>query len=180
MKRSQIATVAAAAPAQTMPERIEFQYQPKGSEAITKLDFTSTQEETISLSSDDNYRLILLLPQERYVYVYQVKDEKQLVRLFPNEEYYPAQNPLQAGKRITIPLPPNWFYVGKEAGEASVYVVTSPAPLINWETNYAEYSQANSTRVKQDISAEFLDLVNKEKQDPKDQVSIHVFKFNIR
>jgi hypothetical protein len=116
MKRSQIATVAAAAPVQKIPARIEFQYQPKGSEAITKLDFTSAQEETISLSSDDNYRLILQLPQERYVYVYQVKDQKQLVRLFPNAEYYPAQNPLQAGKRITIPLPPNWFYVGKEAG----------------------------------------------------------------
>jgi cytoskeletal protein RodZ len=180
LERSQIATVAAAAPAQKISERIEFQYHPKGSEAITKLDFTSTQEETISLTSDDNYRLVIQLPQEQYVYVYQVKDEKQLVRLFPNAGYNPAQNPLQAGKKIIIPSPPNWFYVGNETGEARVYMVTSPTPLIDWERNYVEYSQAGSARLKRDISAKFLDLVNEEKQDPEDQISIRVFNLIIR
>jgi hypothetical protein len=58
--------------------------------------------------------------------------------------------------------------------------VTSPAPLINWEKNYEEYSQASSTRMKRDISNEFLDLVNKGKQDPEDLVTVRVFKFIIR
>ena len=130
VKRSQIAAVAPAAPAQIVPELIEFQYQPKGSEAIERLDISVPQDEIIFLSSEDNYRLILQLPQEHYVYVFQVEADKQLTRLFPNTEYNPEQNPLQAGIMIIIPLPPNWFYVEKAKGEVLIYVVTSAEPPV--------------------------------------------------
>ena len=167
LKRTQVAAVAPTADAQVRPERIEFQYQPKGSESIEGLDMRFPQQETISLSSEDNFRLVLQLPQERYVYVYQVGADKQLVRLFPNTEFSPVQNPLQAGKTLFVPLPPNWFYVEEGVGEALVYVVTSAVPLQNWEEVYGE------------ISTKLLDLIQKDMQNPEDQVSVRVFKFNI-
>ncbi len=166
VKRSQI--TAAVPAAAVIPERMEFQYQPKGSESIEGLDISLPQDETISLSSEDNYRLILQLPEERYIYVYQVGADKQLVRLFPNTEYNPAQNPLQAGKTIFIPLPPNWFYVEKDTGELLIYVVTSAEPLQNWDDIYAK------------IATGLLDQIEKEKRKPEDQVSVRVFKFSVR
>jgi hypothetical protein len=167
MKRSQIAAVAPAAPVQIVPERIEFQYQPKGSETIEGLDISAPQDEVMSLSSEDNYRLILQLPLERYVYVFQVGADEQLIRLFPNREYNPVQNPLQAGKTIIIPLPPNWFYVEKDTGEVLIYVVTSAEPLQDWD----KMDEKNATKL--------LDQIEKDKRKSKDQISVRVFKFNV-
>jgi hypothetical protein len=160
-------------------ERIEFQYQPKGSESIEGLDIGSPQDEIISLSSEDNYRLIVQLPQERYVYIFQVGADEQLIRLFPNTEYNPMQNPLQAGKAAIIPAPPNWLYMEKGRGEVLIYVVTSPEPLQDWDELYAAYSQAGKTEQKQEISARFLDRIQQDKQKQEDQLSVRVFKFNV-
>jgi len=159
--------IAAVTPAIAVSERVEFQYQPKGSDAIERLDISVPQEEIISLSSEDNYRFILQLPQERYVHVYQVGAGKQLTRLFPNIEYNPAQNPLQAGKTIIIPLPPNWFYVEKDTGEVLIYVVTSAEPLQSWD----EMFEKNAVGL--------LEKIEKDKLSPEDQVSIRVFKFSV-
>jgi hypothetical protein len=179
VKKSQIAAAAPAAPAQILSERIEFQYQPKGSEAIEMLDIGSPREEIIPLSSEDNYRLTLLLPQERYVYVYQAGVDKQIIQLFPNAEFSPAQNPLQAGKTIIIPLPPNWFYVEKDSGEVQIYVVTSPAPLNNWDEIYAEYSRSAKATERKIIATGLLDRIEKDKQSLESQVSVRVFKFTV-
>ena len=167
VKRSQIAAAAPAASVQMVPELIEFQYQPKGSEAIERLDISAPQDEIMSLSSEDNYRLILQLPLERYVYVFQVGADEQLIRLFPNREYNPVQNPLQAGKTIIIPLPPNWFYVEKDTGEVLIYVVTSAVPLQDWDEIYAK------------ITSGLLDQMEQDKRKPEDQISVRVFKFNV-
>ena len=180
VKSTQIAAVAPAAPAQMAVARMEFQYQPAGSDAVERLDIDSPQEEIISLSSKDNYRLILQLPQGRYAYVFQIGADRQVIRLFPNSEYSPAQNPLQPGKTILIPLPPNWFYVDKDSGEVSIYVVTSAEPLQNWDELYTEYSRAGNIKKKQEISTKLLDRIETDKQSLEEQVSVRVFKFNIR
>ncbi len=171
--------IAAAAPAIAVSERVEFQYQPKGSESIKRLDMDSLQDEIISLSSEDNYRLKLQLPQERYVYVFQIGADEQAIRLFPNTEYNPSQNPLQAGKTIMIPLPPNWFYVEKDQGEVLIYVVTSAESLQDWDALYAKFSQTSKTKKKQKISAALLERIKNDKTRLKDQVSIRVFEFMI-
>jgi hypothetical protein len=179
LKRTQVAAVAPSAARGAMPERIEFQYQPKGTKSVEGMDLRLPQQEAISLSSEDNYRLVIQLPEERYVYVYQVGADQQFIRLFPNTEYNPAENPLQAGKTLFVPLPPNWFYVEEDAGEALVYVVTAAEPLRDWDALYTEYSEAASIKNKRDISGRFLDLIMKNRRDPSDQVSVRVFKFNI-
>jgi len=165
---------------QIVPERIEFQYQPQGSVSIQGLNISSPQDEIISLTPEDNYRLILQLPQERYVYVIQVGVDKQLTRLFPNTEYNPAQNPLQAGKTIIIPLSPNWFYVEKDTGEVLIYVVTSAEPLQDWDEIYEEYSQSGKTTKRKKIAAGLLDKIEQNKRKPEDQISVQVFRFKIQ
>jgi hypothetical protein len=176
IKRTRFAAVTPAASKQILAERMELQYQLKGSEAIKKLDMAAPQDEIKFFSSEDNYRFVLQLPRERYVYVFQVGSAEQLIRLFPNKEYNPAQNPLQSGKTLIIPLPPNWFYVEKDAGEVLIYVVTSAEPLHAWDELYAEYSQTSGMKNKQEISAKLLDRIEQDKKMLGDQVSVRVFK----
>ena len=164
VKTSRIAAVAPAAPAQIVTERVEFQYQPKGTEAIKGLDFDSPQDEIISLSAEDNYRLSLELPQDRYVYVFQVGTEEQPIKLFPNPEFTPDMNPIQAGKSTTIPLPPNWLYVEKDQGEVLLYVVTSTEPLQDWDDIDAKIAKGSLDQMKKDRG---------------DKVSVRVFIFTV-
>ena len=170
---------AAAAPAAAVSERLEFQFQPEGSEAIEKQDIKVPQEEILALSSEDNYRLVLQLPQVRYVYVFQVVGDTHLVRLFPNAGYSPSQNPLQGGETIIIPTPPDWFFVGKDDVEVSLYVVTSSRPLQGWDEVYADYSRSGSEQEKQKRAHEWLDRIETARQDPDSQVSVRTFKFTI-
>lgn len=156
----------AAAPSAAVTERIEFQYQPGGSGPLQVLDMKASMDEAVSLSSEDNYRLMLQFLQDRYVYVFQVIDGTQAVRLFPNVEFSPSQNPFRSGERIIIPTPPDWFYAEKDAGEVAIYVITSRGPLQGWgEPQGAE---------------ELLGTIEKQKQSPGSQVSVRVFKFAIR
>ncbi len=161
------------------PERIEFQYQPKGAESVYGLDIEASRDEVISLTAEDNYRLLVELPQERYLYVFQVSANRRFIQLFPNAEYNPAQNPIRAGETIIVPLPPNWLYMEKGGGEVQIYVASSAEPLQAWDITYAEYSRSETTEEKDKIAAGLLDQINKLKQSPKDQVSIRVFKLYI-
>ncbi len=183
VKRSRIAVAAPAAPAlkkQVVEEGFQFQVQPKGSQSIQSLDAASIQDEVISLSSEDNYRLVIELPEERYVYVFQAGVDATVLRLFPNADYNPAQNPVQAGKTVFIPLQPNWFYVEKDSGEIQIFVVTSAGPLEDWDEIYAEYSRSSAGREKKKLAAGLLDKMEQIELKPEAQISVKVFRFLIQ
>lgn len=179
-KISMAAPAAPAAEGRIVQERIEFQYQPKGSESIHELDIGTARDEVLILSSEDNYRLVLQLPRETYVYVYQVSPDQRMVRLFPNPEYYPDQNPLQPGKIYIVPLPPDWFYVEEDEGEEIIYVVTTSQPKGGWDELYAEYEDMDKVREKKNIVSRILDEVRAIDRSPTDESAVHVFRFRKR
>jgi hypothetical protein len=160
--------VAAAVPSASVSERMEFQYQSKGSGATETLGFNETQDEILSLSSEDHYRLLLQLPQDGYIYVFKAAAGAPLIRLFPNADYSPSQNPLQAGKTHFVPLPPNWFYVEKDAGEVQIFVVTSAGPLQDWDNRDA------------DIAVGWLDRIKKLRESSASEVYVRLFKFTVQ
>lgn len=167
-KRGKVSAVAPASPNELMPMSIEFQYRLSGSDTLKKLSFDTPRDEFISLSSEDNYRLVLQFPSEQYVYVFQVSSDERAVRLFPNEEFNPAQNPLTAGNIHVIPLPPRWFYMDKVQGEVRLYVLTSAGPLHEWDD------------LDTVVSAGWLESIKEERDESGERISIRVFKFNIR
>ncbi len=183
VKRSRIAAAAPAAPIlkeQIVGERIQFQVQPEGSESIEDFDASLVQDEVIALSSEDNYRLLIELPEERFVYVIQAGADAKILRLFPNVDYNPAKNPLPAGEKIVVPLPPNWFYVEEDRGEMSVYVVTSAEPLQAWDEAYTDYSLSKGKTEREKVAADLLAKLEKIREDPGEQVSVKIFRFNVR
>jgi cytoskeletal protein RodZ len=179
-KLSQVAPGALAIQEQIIPERIEFQVQPKGSGSIKGLDIRTHGDEIITLSSEDNYRLFLQLPRERYVYIFQVSADQRLIRLFPNPAYHPEQNPLQPGKVYIVPMPPDWFYVEEvEEGEA-VYVVTASQPKQEWGELYTEYESLDKNEEKKNIVSGILDEFKALEESPTENTAVYVFRFRSR
>jgi hypothetical protein len=162
---------------QVVSERYVFQYQHPETQAVEELDIRAPQDETITLSSEDNYRLVLELAQERYVYVYLIGDDQSLIRLFPNPEYQPAQNPLQSGKTYIFPAPPNWFFVQEAGGEATLYVIASDQPQPEWDDLYTRYEGVDKKKEKKEILLQQTDAFSSIKKMPRRDISVFPFKF---
>jgi hypothetical protein len=163
--------------AQIVSEQYVFQYQHPGTQAIEDLDIKSPQDKVITLSSEDNYRLVLELARERYVSIYQTGGSETLVRLFPNPEYQSAQNPLQPGKTYIFPSPPNWFYVQKHEGETTIYVVASNRPQPEWDDLYARYQDTEKKKEKKEILLRLTDAFTSIQEMSREDILIHRLKF---
>jgi len=162
---------------QIVSEKYVFQYQRHGSESIEGLDIRAPKDKILTLSSEDNYRLLLELAQERYVYVYQTGDNQSLSRLFPNPEYQPAQNPLQSGQTFIFPTPPNWFYVQEVEAEVVVYIIASDEPKQEWDDLYTQYEITKKKKMKKEILSRMIDEFSAIEKKPDKEATLLVYKF---
>lgn len=133
-----------------------FQLQKRDARFVESFFLLARPKEAITLTSADNYRLLLAPGRDRYVYIFQLTASNTLVKLFPNRVYSAARNPLQRGRTYYLPPKPNWFYLGQGQGEERLYVVASPGPLSDLEDLYARYSQADSETDAQEILSNLL------------------------
>jgi hypothetical protein len=139
--------------------RLWFQFQEQGSQSVVSVDLQAPQQETVMLTSADNYRLVIEPSGSAHVYVFQLSPGNHLAGLFPNEEYASAQNPLPPGETFHLPEATNWFYLGEGKGEERLYVVASTQPAANLERLYAQYSQAGDEAGKQQHLLALLDML---------------------
>ena len=163
--------------AQIVSEQYVFQYQHPGTQAIEDLDIKSPQDKVITLSSEDNYRLVLELTRERYVSIYQTGGSKSLIRLFPNPEYQSVQNPLRPGKTYIFPALPNWFYLQEPEGEVSIHIITSDQPQSELNDLYARYQDTEKKKEKKEILLRFTDAFTSIKELPEKEARLLVFRF---
>jgi hypothetical protein len=130
-------------------EQLLFQFQNPDSEFVEAFDLHGQPAETFSLSSADNYRLLLEPALDRYIYVFQLTNSSALVKLFPNETFSPVENPLRQGQSVYLPAEPNWFYLDEGEGEERIVIVASMRALQDLEDLYVRYSQADDESDKQ-------------------------------
>ncbi len=164
---------------QVVSEQYVFQYQRPETQAVEELDIRVPRDKSITLSTEDNYRFVLELAQEAYVYIYLTGDDQSLIRLFPNSEYQPAQNPLQPGKTYIIPAPPNWFFVQGTEGEATLYVVASDRPQPEWDELYARYEGMDKKRGKREILSQQTDAFKSIEKIPEKEARVFTIRFQI-
>jgi hypothetical protein len=165
---------------QVISERYVFQYQRPDTQVVEELDIRVPQDKTITLSPEDNYRLVLELAQETYVFVYQTDNGEQLIRLFPNPEYQAAQNPLQQGKTYFFPPPPNWFYVQGAGVDVTLYVIASDRPHPEWDDLYARYQGMDKKKRKKKILLQQTDSFTSVERMPGKEAKVFVFRFQIQ
>jgi hypothetical protein len=139
------------------PVQLLLHLQKRDALFVEAINLLAPPKETITLTSADNYRLLLAPGRDGYVYVFQLTSSNTLVKLFPNRVYSAAQNPLQRGQTHYLPSKPNWFYLDPEPGKERLYIVASPGSLPDLEDLYARYSQAQSETDQQEILSKLLE-----------------------
>jgi hypothetical protein len=161
-------------------EQLVFHFQEQDSWFIQGIDLQAPREETLALTSADNYRLLLEPIGDRYVYVFQLTSAGILLKLFPNETYSSAQNPLRQGQTYYLPSEPNWFYLGQGEGEESLYVVASVRPMHDLEDLYAQYNRADDGMDKQQALSTLLNALETIEEAHPEEAAGWVFAFDHR
>jgi hypothetical protein len=165
---------------QVISEQFIFQYQRPDTQVVEELDIRVPQDKMITLSSEDNYRLVLELAKEKYVFIYQTDNGERLIRLFPNPEYQAVQNPLQQGKTYFFPPPPNWFYVQGDGVDVTLYVIASDQPHPEWDHLYARYQGMDKKKRKKKILLQQKDAFTSVERMPEKEAKVFVFRFQIQ
>jgi len=135
-------------------------------------------DESIILSSEDNYRLLIELTQDYYVYIYQSDAKNELMKLFPNEMYSPVQNPLKGGLIHYLPTERNWFYLAENAGEETIYIAAFLQPKHDWDELYSGYTGTDNAQEKQEILSRLLDEFASIEKMQSEGAFIYIFMFN--
>ncbi len=154
-----------------------FQYQRPGAETIEDVDIRTPRDKILTLSSENNYRLVLKPSRKRYVSIYQTDNRGRLIRFFPNPEFQAVQNPLQPGKTYIFPSPPNWFYVQEAEGEVAISIITSGQPLPRLDDLYARYQEIEKKGGKKEIISRLTDGFKSIEQMPEKEAELLVFRF---
>ncbi len=136
-----------------------LQFQEPNSPSVQAVDLQNPPHQAVTLTSADNYRLVLEPVKDGYVYAFQSTPSGVLVKLFPNETYHPAQNPVRQGQLYYLPSEPNWFYLGQGKGEERLYIVASAEPLPELEEGHSEYSAADEGPRKQRLLSTLVEAL---------------------
>jgi hypothetical protein len=160
--------------------QLMFQFQKGDSRFVEGIDMQAPQEETVALTAADNYRLLLEPASDCYVYALQLTSSDVLVKLFPNETFHSAQNPLRRGQTYHLPSEPNWFYLDGDTGEERLYLVASVEALPDLQDLYAQYDQADDQVSKQQMLLPLLHEIESIAATHPNKAATWVFTFDQR
>jgi len=85
------------------------------------------------LSAGDEYALYIKPIDLCYLYVFQIDGKGKTYRLFPNETYKTAENPIRPGEHYWIPNTEKNFFLDESYGREHIYVFASPKRIPNFE-----------------------------------------------
>jgi hypothetical protein len=141
-------------------KQLILQFQHEDSRVIEAINLQAPREEQLTLTVSDNYRLLLELAADQYVYAFQLTSSGTLVWLYPNEAYGPAQNPLHDGQTLLVPSEPNWLHLGETRGEERLYVIASTERLRMLDDLYDRYHRAGEETTRQEALTDLLSAVD--------------------
>lgn len=84
--------------------------------------------EGMVLTSSDNYCIYFKPKRRSYVYIIQVDSANKAVRLFPNEEFKTAPNPVEGGREHWLPNEKEFFYLDHNPGREELFIFATRAP----------------------------------------------------
>ena len=84
--------------------------------------------EGATITSKDNYALYLKPAQDCWIYIYQADSDGNTLRLFPNDDFKTAGNPLSAGREYWAPNDGDYYFLDEHTGKETIYVVASRKP----------------------------------------------------
>lgn len=155
---------------------LSFQYQIQGVQGTRGVNIREKRDEKIYLTSDDNYRLVLQLSQERFVYIFQLDSRKRILRLFPENKFSSIENPLTKDKTYEVPISDQWFHLVENAEEETLFVIATVEPQQEWDELYSQYI---TMRKKMKKMRSLIRLVDEwESLAQKQTIDAMVYKFS--
>jgi hypothetical protein len=93
-------------------------------------------DESSVLTSGSGYSIYVNPSDTCYLYVYQIDALGKAFKLFPNEEYETALNPIQPSVGIWLPNEKRLYSLDETTGKEFIYVFASPLPIreFEWKT----------------------------------------------
>lgn len=91
------------------------------------------------LTSRDNYAIHLAAPQDCFIYVYQADSSGKTTRLFPNESFSAAANPVPAGSAFWVPGGNGMLFLDENPGKEEIFIFATK----NAAPGLAAVEQAN-------------------------------------
>ena len=105
--------------------------------AVGKIEAVDLREDLtkpITLTSQDDFRLLIQPDQPYYVYLFMVNAEDQYQALHPETGFHP----LQPENITPLPSPPNWFYIAGENGAYRLLLIAAHNELPELDKRYQQ------------------------------------------
>jgi hypothetical protein len=103
-------------------------------------DLQNPSNKPISLTTTDDFRLLIQPAQPRNLYIYLVS---------PNDDYLALQpetgfNPLHPVETTLLPTPPNWFYLSGESGTYHLLLISATRAISKLDELYKQSIQGSA------------------------------------
>jgi len=157
--------------------QLSLQSQLPGAPAIKEVNIQEKRDEIINLSLDENYRLVLQLSQDRFVYIFQMDSRKRILRLFPEKKFSSIENPLKKDKLYVVPSSAQWFHLLETAEEETVFVIATAEPQLEWDELYSQYSTLRKKSKKNESLQQLFDEWESLEQEQNLDAMIYKFSF---
>ncbi len=157
--------------------QLNLQSQIQGAPDIKEVNIQEKRDEIINLSLDENYRLILQLSQERFVYIFQLDSQKRILRLFPEKKFSSIENPLKKDKIYVVPASAQWFHLLETVEKGTIFVISTVEPQREWDELYSQYSTMRKKSKKNESLKLLFDELESLEQEQNTDAMVYKFSF---
>jgi hypothetical protein len=148
--------------------------------SVTAKDINLLQQPagTITLTPENDYSLILAVAQDAYLYIFQSNPAFGITKLFPEEDFNPALNPLRTGEAIELPSEPYWFYLKAVGGQNTLFILAAEEYQGDLEEYYTRYRLADDEAEQITLADNALHLIEQLPTLQPGEVELWTFRFD--
>ncbi|MCP4350137.1 MAG: DUF4384 domain-containing protein [Desulfobacterales bacterium] len=135
---------------------VKFQYQIGYESQSSPMPLNAPELQGLTLTSRDNYRLLVLVSQDNvYVYIFQKDHYGQMKRLFPDPVWSRVSNPVRSGMMYQVPPgQKEWLYfdelpLSSDSIPETFYIVASPWQAKDIEQLYGKIYEATEQSARE-------------------------------
>lgn len=128
--------------AQNLPQ-VSIQVLRSDADTIESLEFGSERFEPLTLSNEDNYRIVFHPRENRYFYVFLLGQDQQIFALHPTENWPDSDT----GESVYLPSSPNWYFLSGSFNEIQLLIFCSQKPMTSLVNAYSRYDQASESDI---------------------------------
>ncbi len=122
------------------------------------------------LYSGDQFKIMIELQSECYVYVIFKGSKEEVLLLFPEQLYLP-EKPLRINQEIFLPNKELWFALDDQAGTEKIFLLASTTPLVKLEKLLKIY-ESSVPKIRPEVTEEILQFIENSRKQHKQLTAV--------